>query len=401
MPLVAALVRLAIAVAMQTTPLDYPQWRGPGRDGGVAGFVAPAAWPEKLTLEWKTDVGEGYATPLVIGPVVYTFTRHGENEVLTALDAGTGRQLWDTAYPAPYTPSAPAAAHGPSPKATPLYHDGRIFTLGVSGILSAFDARTGRQLWHTQAPAEPPFFGAASSPVADGSLIIVHPGNYGPLTAFDAATGAVKWTAGPDGFFMSPIVAELGGVRQAITVTQTHVIGVSLADGTVLWRQAWAGGGSGGTMPVLVDGIVIVSALDAGVAAFKPVRDGGTWSVSTVWTTKDVSMYLSNPVVSGTTLFGFSQRARGQFFALDARTGKTLWLGAPRQATNAAVSKSGDLLFLLDDDGELIVARNDTERFSPIARYTVAGSATWAQPAISGNRIFIKDVSSVTLWTVK
>jgi len=189
-----------------------------------------------------------------------------------------------TAYPAPYTPSAPAAAHGPSPKATPLHHEGRIFTLGVSGLLSAFDARTGRQLWHTQAPAEPPFFGAASSPVADGTLVIVHPGNYGPLTAFDAATGAVRWTAGPDGFFMSLIVADLGGVRHAITVTQSHVIGVSLADGTV-----------------------IVS-------------------------------------------------------ALDAKTGKTLWLGDPRQATNAAVSTSGDLLFLLDDDGELIVAKNDTER---------------------------------------
>jgi len=111
-------------------------------------------------------------------------------------------------------------------------------------------------------------------------------------------------------------------------------------------------------------------------------------------------MYVSNPVVVGDTLFGLSHRASGQFFALDAKTGTTLWLGPPRQATNTAVVKAGDLLFLLNDDGELIVARSSRTRFEPIKRYTVADSATWAQPTISGNRVFVKDVSSLTLWTV-
>jgi outer membrane protein assembly factor BamB len=390
---------LAITLAIQDPALDYTQWRGRHRDGAASAFAVPSSWPEKLTRKWRVAVGEGYGTPLVVGRVVYVFTRRDPNEVLTALDADTGRRLWETPYPAPYTPSAPAAAHGASPKATPLYYEGRVFTLGISGVLSAFDARTGRQLWHTQAPTDPPYFGAASSPLGDNDLVIVHPANYGPLTAFDADTGKVRWTAGDEGFFMSPIVGDIGGVRQVITVTQAHVIGVSLADGAVLWRQPWAGG-SGGTMPVLFKDTVIVSALDAGVAAFKPTRDGTVWTVSTIWTTKDVSMYVSNPVIVGTALFGLSHRASGQFFALDASTGKTLWLGHPRQAANAAVVKAGDLLFLLDDDGELIIARSDTGRFAPLKQYTVADSATWAQPAISGNRIFIKDVSSVTLWTV-
>jgi outer membrane protein assembly factor BamB len=110
-------------------------------------------------------------------------------------------------------------------------------------------------------------------------------------------------------------------------------------------------------------------------------------------------MYVSNPVVVADTLFGLSHRARGQFFALDAKAGTVLWLGPPREAENTALVKAGDLLFLLNDDAELIVAKASRSRFEPIARYTVADSATWAQPTISGNRIFVKDVTSLSLWT--
>jgi hypothetical protein len=117
------------------------------------------------------------------------------------------------------------------------------------------------------------------------------------------------------------------------------------------------------------------------------------------WETKEVSLFLSNPVVVRDTLFGLSERASGQFFALDVRTGKVLWLGPPREATNAAVAKAGNLLFLLNDDGELIVARGSQTGFEPLKRYTVADSATWAQPTISGNRVFVKDMTSLALWT--
>jgi outer membrane protein assembly factor BamB len=105
-------------------------------------------------------------------------------------------------------------------------------------------------------------------------------------------------------------------------------------------------------------------------------------------------------VLVGNTLFGLSEKARGQFFALDADTGQVLWLGQPRQASNTAVVKAGSLLFLLNDDAELIVAKSSRSGFEPLARYAVATSATWAQPAVSGNRIFVKDVSSITLWTL-
>jgi outer membrane protein assembly factor BamB len=138
-----------------------------------------------------------------------------------------------------------------------------------------------------------------------------------------------------------------------------------------------------------------------GVTALRVARRDGAWSVNVVWETAEVSLFLSNPVLVDNTLFGLSEKARGQFFALDADTGRVLWLGPPRQAENTAVVKAGRLLFLLNDDAELIVARSRRDGFEPLARYAVATSATWAQPAVSGNRIVVKDVSSVTLWTLE
>jgi outer membrane protein assembly factor BamB len=394
----AALIGSAVSLAAQSSPQDYPQWRGQQRDGAASAFTAPKSWPDALTRKWKIELGEGYATPLVIGNTVYCFTRRGGDEVMTALDANTGRETWQSGYAAPYTPAAPTAAHGAGPKATPAFHDGRLFTLGVSGIMAAFDAANGKLLWRTAAPVEPPFFSAASSPVVDGGTVLAHPGSYGPLTAFDVRSGEVKWTAGEGGFFASPLVATLAGTRQVITVTQQSVIGVSIADGTVLWRYPWPGG-EGGTMPVLYGDIVIVGGLNAGAAAFTPKRSDGKWIAEPAWTTTDVSLYVSNPVIVGDTLFGLSRRASGQFFGLDAKTGKVLWLGPPREAANSALVKAGELLFLLNDDAELIVARSSRTGFEPVKRYTVADSATWAQPTISGNRVFIKDVSSLALWT--
>jgi outer membrane protein assembly factor BamB len=386
-----------VASDAQVTLQDYPQWRGQQRDGAASGFAEPTSWPAALTRRWKVEVGEGYATPLVIGDTVYVFTRRDGDEMMVALNAMTGAQLWRSSYPAPYSPGQPAAAHGAGPKATPLFHEGKLFTLGISGIVSAFDAGTGKRLWHTTEPPEHPFFGAASSPLGEKGLVIVHPGNYGPLTAFDSSTGAIRWTAGGDGFFASPIIIDLGGTRQIVSATQDSIIGVGL-DGRVLWRYPWEGGG-GSTTPVQHDDTIIVSALDKGVTALRPTMRAGQWVVETRWETRDVSMYVSNPVVIADTLFGLSHRARGQLFALDANTGAVLWLGQPREAENTALVKTDALLFLLNDDAELIVAKPSRSGFEPLVRYTVADSATWAQPTISGNRIFVKDVTSLSLWT--
>jgi outer membrane protein assembly factor BamB len=149
-------------------------------------------------------VGDGSATPLIIRDTVFVFTRQAGHEMLIAIDANTGKERRRSSYPAPYSPGHPAAAHGAGPKATPLYHEGTVFTLGVSGIASAFDAATGTRLWQTPPAAEQPYFSAAASLAGDSGLVIGHPGDSGPLTAFDSKTGEIKWTAGTAGFFASP-----------------------------------------------------------------------------------------------------------------------------------------------------------------------------------------------------
>jgi len=184
-----------------------------------------------------------------------------------------------------------------------------------------------------------------------------------------------------------------------VTMTQESVLAVSLPDGNRLWEYPWQSRGSPSAItPILYDDTLIISSQSMGVTALRPSRRGSTWVVNQVWATKEVSLFLSNPVIVGDTLFGLSEKARGQFFALDANTGNVLWLGRPRQASNTAVVKAGNLLLLLDDDGELIVARGSRAGFEPLKRYTVADSATWAQPAVSGNRIFVKDLTSLSLW---
>jgi outer membrane protein assembly factor BamB len=383
----------------QGNPRDYPQWRGQGRDGSASGFVEPARWPEALTRRWRVEVGEGYASPLVVGNIVYVFSRSDGREVLSALDADTGARLWQSGYPLAYAPSSPTAAHGSGPKATPLFLDGTIVTLGVSGVVAAFDAQKGTLLWRTPEPGEAPFFSAASSPVGEGRFAITHPGSYGPLTAFELSSGKVAWTTGSDAFFMAPTVVTLQNVRQVVSVTQTAVVGVAPEDGRLLWEFPWTGGRSGGIMPVAFGDTIIVSATTAGIVAINARNRNGRWQVEKAWETVAAEMYISHPVLIGDTLFGFSRRAGGQLFALDARDGRVLWSGEPRFATNVAFAKAGDLLFVLKDDAELMIARASRSGVQPLKTYEVADSATWAQPVVSGQRLFVKDVSALTLWT--
>jgi outer membrane protein assembly factor BamB len=395
---------LSAAIGGQAPSADWPQWRGPNRDGAVVSFTEPRSWLEQLTRKWRIDVGLGYATPIVIGNRVYMYTRQGDNEVLRALDAETGSPVWQTRYPAPFTMNPAAASHEKGPKSTPAFANGKLFTLGMSGIVTAFDASNGKQLWQKGAPPVGPAYGTAMSPLVDRGLVIVHVGghNQGALTAFTADTGEVKWSWKGDGpAYGSPIVTEVDGTRQVITLTQENLVGVSAATGELLWRRPFTTSYSQNAItPLLYGQTVIVSGLEKGVTAFRITKRNGQWVTENVWENPAVSMYMSNAVIVRDTLFGLSHTKSGQFFCLDAKTGKTLWTTRGREATNAAIVRAGDLLFVLKDDAELIVARGSTAGFEPVRRYSVAESATWAQPVISGNRLFVKDVSTLALWTL-
>jgi outer membrane protein assembly factor BamB len=392
------------AVAAQQRPADWPQWRGPNRDGAIASFTEPKSWPEKLARKWKVEVGLGYASPVLVGGRVYLFSRQGDNEMLQALNADTGAKIWDSSYPATFTVNSAAARHEKGPKSTPTYADGKLFTLGMTGIVTASDAATGKRRWQTPPSRPGPLFHTSMSPLVDRGLAIVHVGSQdrGELTAFDVNTGAVKWRWDGDGpGYGSPIVAEFEGTRQIITLTQDNLVGVSASTGALLWKRRFETSYTQNCItPLLYGQTVIISGLDKGVTAFKLVKTNGQWNPVNVWENTQVSMYMTNGVIVRDTLVALSHKNSGQFFALDARTGKTVWTSAPRQATNAAIVRAGDLLFVLKDDAELLVTRSGPKGFEIARTYTVADSATWAEPVISGNRVFVKDVAALALWTV-
>lgn len=395
-----------LVVIAQERATDWPQWRGPNRDGAIAGFRAPATWPDKLTMKWRQEVGIGYSTPVVAGDVVFAFGRQADNEVVTAFDANTGKQIWRASYAAPYTLVKAAAAHGMGPKATPAYANGRLFTFGISGILNAFDAKTGKVLWQKPAPEVGPVFTTSQSPLLERGLVIAHVGgnNAGALTAFDQATGKPMWQwEGDKPGYGSPIIADLGGTRQVITFTLDNLVGVSAETGQLLWmRPAKAPSQVNAQTPIVYRDMVITSGNQAGLTAFRVVRQQGKWTTEDVWQNDEVYTHLTNGVIVGDALFSLSPQNSGHFFWVDARSGKTLWRGEPRTAANAGIAKAGNLLFVLKTDGELLVVDgSNTASFTPLRRYKVAEEGTWAQPTVSGNRIFIKDVNTLSMWTIE
>ena len=382
---------------------DWPQWRGPNRDGAVTSFSEPTSWPEGLTEQWTVDVGLGYATPLLVGDRIYMYTRQDEDEVMMALDARSGDIIWRTSYPAPFDMSPATARHRAGPKSTPTFTDGRLFTLGMSGIVTAFDAETGRQLWQKPAPPVGPLYHTAMSPVVEGDLMIVHVGGHddGALTAFDVATGDIRWSWDGDGpAYGSPVVFELEGTRQVVTFTQENLIGVSVATGELLWRRPFTTQATTTSQtPILYRNTLIEAGRGNGITAVRVVQRDNRWTTEDVWHTDDVSLHMTNGVAIDGVLFGLSHLNSGQYFGLDLDTGQVLWTSEPRQAENAAIVWAGDTIFSLEDDAELVVVRSSRTGFEPIERYEVANSPTWAQPTLSRNRLFVKDVASLTLWT--
>ncbi|HLY19852.1 MAG TPA: PQQ-binding-like beta-propeller repeat protein [Bryobacteraceae bacterium] len=392
---------LALAVlALPTAAEDWPQWRGPHRDGLATGFPEPKTWPEKLALKWKVTVGEGHSSPVVAGGKIYIHTRQGEDEVVTAVRAEDGKTVWRQSYPAPYTMNPAATTHGKGVKSTPLVEDGRVFTFGINGTLSAFDAQTGKPQWRKEFGS--PDFGVAASPMADHGLLIVHVGgnSQGALTAFDPATGAEKWSWKGEGpAYASPIVVDLGGTRQVVTQSRDHIVGVSAGTGDLLWRIPFTTAYEQNIVtPVLYRDTLIFSGTGNPIMGVKVLKQGSEWTTETVWKNKDFSLYMSSPVISGDLLYGFTERKRGQFFCLKPADGTTVWTSDGRQGDNAAIVAAGSVLLLLTSDASLTVARQNDKSFEPLRKYNVADSPTWAHPVVIDRGILIKDDKTLALW---
>ena len=388
---------------------EWNQWRGADRNGAVLNFSTPAAWPKTLTQKWKTPVGSSYSSPVVAQSRVYVHTRRDDNEVVTCLDWRTGKVIWSQSYAAPFAKNQYAVKMGKGPNSTPVVFAGRLYTLGVTAILSCFDARTGALVWRKDysqsVDTSKLFCGTAMSPVVDNGALIAHVGDdrKGRVIAFDAASGKEKWQWEGDGpGYASPIVVELEGARQIVTLTDKSVVGIATADGKLLWKfphpDEW---NENIITPVLHGKNLILSGVRQGTRAIKVTNAGGEWKAVQLWHNPRVAMYMSSPVLDGDYLYGLSTLKKGQYFCLDARSGETLWATEGREATNAVLLGSKTFFFSLTDAADLIVAAKSVKGFEPVARYTVADSPTWSHPIILGNQILVKDEANLTMWSLE
>jgi outer membrane protein assembly factor BamB len=386
---------------------DWNQWRGPNRTGIIAEFSAPSIWPQQLKQMWKVQIGLGHSSPIVSGSRIYAFSRVGEQEVISALDAPTGKLLWKESYDAPYTMNPAAMAHGKGPKSTPLVVNNKLYTLGITGVLSAYDATSGKLLWRnnfkTDFPVTAPEFGTAMSPALFDGMLIVHAGGAGngALMSLDPASGKPKWKWNGDGpAYASPIVVDLAGTRQIVTQTQKNIVGVSLKDGALLWQIPFVTDyEQNAVTPVAYKDLLIFSGISKGAFGVKVTNQNGKWIPETVWKNDRAGMYLSSPVVVGDFLFGMSHFRKGQFFCLDPKTGTTLWTSNAAEGENASIVSPGNLLLFLNNDAELTIAKTTEKQYEPLKKYTVAQSPTWAHPALLRHQIVIKDLDSLIAWT--
>jgi len=387
---------------------DWPQWRGPNRDGKATGFTAPKTWPKELMEKWKVKVGEGVATPALVGDKLYVFSRESGSEVIRCLDAGTGKEVWKDSYEARGV-SGPASGFT-GPRCSPAVADGKVVTLGVHGKLSCFDAASGKRLWSKDDVKGEPRFSVSSSPIIVDGLVIAQLGGEsgGGIVAYDLASGEEKWKWTGDGpAYASPVLLTLGDTKAIIAMTAKKIVGVGVADGKLLWETSFpAGQMIYNAATPMVDGQTVLYGGNGnrGTRAVKIEKKGATFEGKELWTNKENSVKYNTPVIKNGLLFALSEN--NKLFCINVESGKTEWASAlsggarGRNSGYGSIVDAGTVLLALTPSGELIVFEPSDKELKQIASYKV-GAETYAYPIVAGNRVFMKDRDSVILWSIE
>lgn len=410
---IAVIILAALFASGQTNVTrDWTQWRGPARDGIVPATAAPDAWPASLQPAWRVEIGEGYSSPVVAGGRIYTHSRRDPAEVVTALNLADGKVVWQKTYAAPYAKNSYAKGMAKGPNATPLVADGRLFTIGATGRLVAWDAATGNELWaqdySSSVDFSKLFCGTAASPLIVNGALVVQVGSDihgGRILALDPATGATRWTwkgLGPG--YASPVVIEAAGVRQIITMTNGSIVGLDAATGRELWTSPFlADFHENIVTPVWTGSTLVVSSTQQGTHAYQIARDGQTWNATELWKNAEVTMYMSSPVQGDGLLYGMSAKRRGQYVALDAKTGATRWATEGREGEHASILLTPKHVVFLSNKGVMSIVRRGAATFEAEKTYdNLAGAGeTWAVPVFAGRDVIVRDAGGVSRFAGK
>jgi outer membrane protein assembly factor BamB len=353
---------------------------------------------------WKVSVGLGDATPALVKDKIFIFSKVGENEVVQCLDAATGKQVWQSAgYPAPVV-SGPAASH-PGPRSSVTVAEGKLITVGVAGDIACFDASSGKLVWRNEDnKGQVPQFFTGMSPLINSGVCYAHLGGpqTGRFIAFDLATGAIKWKVEGEGpAYGSPVLLTIDGVKQIVFQAQTKLVSLNLTEGKQLWEfdtPVGTGRVQNATSPIVDQNKVYFTGLNNGVNAIEIKKEGNSFTVNKLWTNPDFSTGFSTPVLKDGFLYGLSSQSR--LFCINAGTGQTAWKDETPLQNFGSLVDAGSVIIVLTSNSNFVVVKPDGQKYNQVALIKLAESGIYAHPILSGNRIFIKDSESLTLFTL-
>jgi outer membrane protein assembly factor BamB len=379
---------------------DWPQFLGPGRDLVYAG---PGRSPAGLA--WKKPVGAGFSAPVVAQGKLIVFHRQGNKELVEAWDAGTGAKIWSYSYPTSYRDDF---GFDEGPRAAPLVEGGRVYTHGAEGQLHAVNLADGKKVWSedtmTRFSVRKGFFGAASSPVIDGGLLMVNIGGRGAgVVAFDKNTGKVVWSLTDDeASYSSPVVALLGGMKRALFLTRAGLLDIDPAAGKVRHQMAWRSrsmASVNAATPVTAGDMLFLSASYGTGAIALEVK--GT-NYRKLWSNDDsLSSHYSTAVHAGGFLYGFHGRQEeGQELrCVDLRSGKVQW--SVEGMCAGTVALAGDTLLVLRENGELVAAKADPKKFQAVSKHALIGGTVRSYPAYAGGRMYLRNEDTLACYRLQ
>lgn len=387
---------------------DWPQWRGPTRDGIYRGPSWPESLDEKTLVQaWRVELEPSYSGPIVSGKRVFTTeTVKADRERVTAYDRETGEKLWETEWKGSLIVPFFAWANGSWIRATPACDGETLYVAGIRDVLVALDVETGKERWRVdfveKYKSAVPSFGFVASPLIDGESIYVQAA--AAVVKLNKRTGEIEWREFKDeggmngSAFSSPIITNVGGIRQLVVQSREKLAGLTLSDGKVLWSQEVpAFRGMNIIAPTIVDDLAFASTYGSKTNGYRIAnksesKDEPRFEVETAWTEPSQG-YMSSPIVIDGNAYVHLRNQR--FACFNLADGKRTWVTEPFGKYWNLVARQ-DRILALDEKGELLLIEADPNKFKLLSRRKVSDDSAWAHLALANGVVYVRSLDSLT-----